>query len=83
VDRRAGVDRRSTERLKLIREEIDREIEINTFKLNLYLYENRNVDKPTILIVEDTPGQLNLLIESLKDEYNLLFAQNGLMGSKN
>jgi signal transduction histidine kinase len=36
--------------------------------------------RPTLLICEDTPGQLHLLVEALRPEYNLIIARNGEEG---
>lgn len=36
--------------------------------------------RPTLLICEDTPGQLYLLLEALRPEYNLIIARNGAEG---
>jgi signal transduction histidine kinase len=79
-DRRARAERRSDERLKNIKDDIEREIEIDAFKIDLSQYENKSPSKPTILIVDDTPGQVNLIIETIRENYNMVFADNGVTG---
>jgi PAS domain S-box-containing protein len=43
-------------------------------------FENKNPSYPSILICEDTPGQLQLIIDCLSGGYNLFLAKNGIEG---
>jgi signal transduction histidine kinase len=78
--RRAQTDRRSSERIKTYLEAIESDHTLEQFTLDITQYENKSPSKHTILVCEDTPGQLNLLIDCLHAEYNLLFASNGIQG---
>jgi signal transduction histidine kinase len=79
-DRRSGVDRRQENRVKMIQAQIEQDKFIEKTAFDISKYENIFPSQPTILICEDTPGQLHLLIECLKDDFNLLFAENGIGG---
>jgi signal transduction histidine kinase len=79
-ERRTGVERREQERLRQLKDGVEKLIQVEAFKINLEDYENKNPAKPTLLIVDDTPGQINIVIEGLMSDYNLVFAQNGKEG---
>jgi signal transduction histidine kinase len=79
-DRRSGVDRRMASRLEYYLQQVEQDYESVKLNVDPRQFENRKPDKPTILICEDTVGQINLLIECLQDDYNLLFAGNGVEG---
>lgn len=76
-ERRSGVDRRQLSRVKLIQEQIEKGTIDENFSFDISQFENKDPHKPSILICEDNYGQLNLLIEGLKHDYNLLIAVNG------
>lgn len=44
------------------------------------LQQHHRTGLPTILVCEDTPGQLYLLIEALRNDYNLFIGRNGEEG---
>ena len=71
-------DRRQNERTTSFIKMIARDTGLEMYDFSIY--ENRNPSKPTLLIVEDTPGQIHLIIEALKDNFNLIFASNGRLG---
>ncbi|MBN1981074.1 MAG: response regulator [Chitinivibrionales bacterium] len=79
-ERRSKSARRATDRAKPYIDLIEADQKMAQLKIDITKYENKKPTKQTVLICEDTPGQLNLLIESLQDEYNLLFARNGYEG---
>lgn len=47
---------------------------------NIQQFENRNPLFPSVLIVEDNPGMIKVMIDGLGDEYNLFLAFNGTEG---
>jgi signal transduction histidine kinase len=60
--------------------QIDLEIANSSIYANQNRFENNHPELPSILICEDTPGQLQLLIDCLSHEYNLFLAKNGKDG---
>jgi signal transduction histidine kinase len=80
TDRRSGVDRRQESRIKLIQEQIEHDTISEKIKIDISQFENKSPSLPTILICEDNHGQLHLLIEGLKQFYNLIIAENGKIG---
>jgi len=79
-ERRDKIDRRFEKRFEDLKNNIDIAQGISTIEFNETEYENINPDKSTILVCDDTPAQLNLIVEILKDDYNLIFARDGLKG---
>jgi signal transduction histidine kinase len=60
--------------------QINQEISGSTIYGDQSRFENNHPELPSILICEDTPGQLQLLIDCLFNEYNLFMAKNGKDG---
>ena len=81
-DRRLKIDRRTAERMKSFADDVSRDFHNRAISIDLSAFENKDPSKPTILIVDDTPAQVYFLLETLKVEYNLLFATNGKQGLK-
>jgi signal transduction histidine kinase len=76
-DRRSKPDRRAEERRR--RYEYQQSIGLDdlarmTYAEDIRNYENRSPTKPTILLVEDNAGMMKVIVEALRDEYNLLLA---------
>lgn len=79
-DRRTGVDRRAAERRR--RFEYQQSMGIDdlanmSYTGNLADYENTRPGSPTVLVVEDNAGMMKVMVEALRDEYNLLLAPDG------
>jgi signal transduction histidine kinase len=79
-ERRSGIDRRQLSRVKLIQDQIEKGALDENLPFDISQFENKDPQKPSILICEDNYGQLNLLIEGLKHDYNLFIAVNGRDG---
>jgi signal transduction histidine kinase len=79
-EKRSGIDRRQQNRVKLIQDQIEKGASEENIIIDISLYENKAPQMPSILICEDNYGQLNLLIDGLKNEYNLVIALNGREG---
>jgi signal transduction histidine kinase len=79
-ERRSGIDRRQQNRVKLIQDQIEKGLLEEKIVIDVSQYENKAQLMPSILICEDNHGQLHLLIEALKNDYNLFIAQNGKEG---
>lgn len=92
-DERRKSRRRSSDNIKDItgRREVDRTLKFELqqkFNLDdlisishiedILSYEDNNPDYPSILIVEDNPGMLKVIVDAMHDEYNLFIAQNGI-----
>ncbi|MBD3240575.1 MAG: response regulator [Chitinivibrionales bacterium] len=82
TDRRTQPDRRAEERRK--RFEYQQSMGIDdlarmSYTENLDLYEAQRPSAPSVLIVEDNPGMMKVMVEALKDEYNLFLARNGMI----
>jgi signal transduction histidine kinase len=69
-----------TNRIHLFKRRIEQDASHQALYGDLSDYENRNPSLPTILVCEDTPGQLRLIVDCLSSSYNLLLAQNGVQG---
>jgi len=48
-----------------------------TYVEDIMGYEEGNPQCPSILIIEDNPGMLKVIVDALRDEYNLYIARNG------
>ncbi|MCP4198167.1 MAG: response regulator, partial [Proteobacteria bacterium] len=76
-DRRQQPDRRSAERRKAFeyqqRMGLD-ELARMTYADNVREYESQNPALPTILILEDNAGMMKVIVEALREQYNLLLA---------
>jgi signal transduction histidine kinase len=79
-ERRSGLDRRLESRVKIVQDQIEQEALIEKITIDISQFENKAPSLPTILICEDNHGQLHLLIEGLKDNFNLIIAENGREG---
>jgi signal transduction histidine kinase len=82
-ERRSGVDRRAEERRRSF--EYCRNMGIDalarmTFADNVFDFENQNPCRPTILILEDNLGMMKVVVETLREDYNLLLAEDALVG---
>ncbi len=77
MDRRSGLDRRSSARLRRFeyqqRMGLD-ELAQMTYADNVRDYESQNPALPTILVIEDNAGMMKVIVEALREEYNLLIA---------
>ncbi len=51
-----------------------------TFADNVYNYENQNPNHPTILIMEDNPGMMKVIVEALREDYNLIPVGDAIKG---
>lgn len=83
--RRSGADRRSEERRKSFeyRQRIGLdELAGMTFADNVFDFENQTPSRPTVLILEDNPGMMKVIVEALRDDYNLLLAEDAFVGIK-
>lgn len=85
ADRRAGADRRSEERRRNF--EYRQSMGLDslarmTYAGNVFDFENQCPSKPSILILEDNPGMMKVVVEALRDDYNLLLAADGFAGLK-
>lgn len=81
-DRRTRPDRRAEERRR--RFEYQQSMGIDdlakmSYTENLDLYEAQRPSAPSVLIVEDNPGMMKVMVEALRDEYNLYLAKNGVV----
>jgi signal transduction histidine kinase len=79
TQRRSGRDRRAEERRR--RFEYQQSMGLDdlakmSFAGNIEMFENMNPALPTVLIVEDNPGMMKVVIEALRQEYNLLLARD-------
>ncbi|MBD3392466.1 MAG: response regulator [Chitinivibrionales bacterium] len=77
VDRRQKTDRRADERRRSF--EYQQRMGLDdlagmTFADNVRDYENLDPAADTILIVEDNPGMMKVIVEALREDYNLLLA---------
>lgn len=79
-ERRSGTDRRLESRIKIVQDQIEQDALIEKITINIEQFENKAPSLPTILICEDNHGQLHLLIEGLKNNFNLIIAENGKDG---
>jgi signal transduction histidine kinase len=78
---RRNVERRSEERLKRFEYQKERTLKNSmAMNLDLSIYENQKTDKPTVLVLEDTDALMMIMIEALREDYNLLFGRNGEEG---
>jgi two-component system, sensor histidine kinase ChiS len=80
-DRRSGADRRAVERFR--RWEYQQRLGVDelaktTADVDFTGYENCKPDAPTVLIVEDNPGLMRVVVETLREDYNLLLAGSGV-----
>ncbi len=80
TERRSGVDRRQNSRVKFIQEQIEHNSLISKITIDITQFENIDPTLRSILICEDNHGQLHLLIQALKDSFNLIIAENGKQG---
>jgi len=80
TERRSGIDRRLENRIKIVQDKIEQDGQIEKIQINIEQFENKSPSLPTILICEDNHGQLHLLIEGLKKNFNLVIAENGMQG---
>ncbi len=81
TQRRSGTDRRAEERRKrfehqqrMCLEDLARVSHIG----DLSDYENRKPSEPTIMVVEDNPGMMKVMVEALRTDYNLLLSSEAL-----
>lgn len=79
IERRSGRDRRADERRRTF--EYQQSMGIDdlarmSFTGNIDLFENMNPSHPSILIVEDNPGMMKVVIEALRGDYNLLLGRD-------
>lgn len=81
-ERRSGKDRRKESRINEFVMQIEENRKIELLKLNFANYENKKPDCKTILICDDNPTHLQLVIDKLSESYNLLLADNGDAGLK-
>ena len=82
-DRRSGMDRRSEERRRSFEYQQSMGIDAlakMTYADNVLDYENLSPSRPTILILEDNPGMMKVIVEALREEYNLLLAEDAFVG---
>ena len=75
-----GTDRRMIERKRKF--EYQQTLELDTLAKmahaeNIMDYENLNPASPSVLIVEDNPGMMMVVVGALRDEYNLFLARDG------
>ncbi len=85
AERRSGMDRRADERRKSF--EYFRNMGIDalagmTYADNVFDFENQKPCRPTILVVEDNLGMMKVVVETLREDYNLLLAEDALVGLK-
>ncbi len=80
VDRRTVADRR----LKSPRQRFEYQLRYGfedlakmSFAEDLGTYENLSPSRSTILLVEDNPGMMKILIDAMRQDYNLLLAPDG------
>ncbi len=79
-DRRRGIDRRAQGRRK--RFEYMQSLGVDDLAKmapieDLMAHEDQNPASPSILIVEDNPGMMKVIVDALRDDYNLLLASDG------
>jgi signal transduction histidine kinase len=67
-----------TGRIRFFQDQIAQDSSHQALYGDLAELENRKPHLPTILVAEDSPGQLRLIVDSLSDSYNLLLAHNGI-----
>ena len=82
-DRRSGADRRAEERRRSFEYQQSMGVDAlakMTYADNVLDYENQSPSRPTILILEDNPGMMKVIVEALREEYNLLLAENAFVG---
>lgn len=77
TQRRSGSDRRADERRRTF--EYQQSMGLDdlarmSFAGNIDMFENMSPSQATILIVEDNPGMMKVVIEALRHDYNLLLA---------
>ncbi|MBN1308564.1 MAG: response regulator [Chitinispirillaceae bacterium] len=77
--RRSGRDRRDDERRRMF--EYQQSMGLDdlakmSFTGNIEMFENMSPSLPTVLVVEDNPGMMKVVIESLRHEYNLLLGRD-------
>jgi signal transduction histidine kinase len=78
--RRSGVDRRMVERRKKFEYQLTLgldDLAKMSYAEDIKDYENRNPASPSVLIVEDNPGMMKVIVEALQDDYNLVLSRNG------
>lgn len=63
--------------IPLLKRAIEAESQNSDYLEDLAAYENASPEKLTLMLVDDTPGQLSLTVTALKKDYNLLIAQSG------
>ncbi len=82
-ERRHGPDRRTVERRKAFEYQqqmgLD-ELARMTYADNVRDYESHNPALPTILILEDNAGMMKVIVEALREQYNLLLAFDAFEG---
>ncbi len=79
TQRRSGRDRRADERRRMF--EYQQSMGLDdlakmSFTGNIDMFEGMNPSQPTILIVEDNPGMMKVVIEALRHDYNLLLGRD-------
>ncbi|MBN1577456.1 MAG: response regulator [Chitinispirillaceae bacterium] len=77
--RRSGRDRRADERRRKF--EYQQSMGIDdlarmSFAGNIEMFENMSPSQPTVLIVEDNPGMMKVVIEALRHDYNLILGRD-------
>ncbi|MBE9547246.1 MAG: response regulator [Proteobacteria bacterium] len=78
--RQSDADRRMAERKKKIEYQLTLgldDLAKMTYSEDIMSYENRSPERPSVLIVEDNPGMMKVVVEALCDEYNLFLGGNG------
>ncbi len=63
--------------IPMLKQAIESESKYPAFRNDPRSYENKSPEKLTLMLVDDTPGQLSLTIASLSKDFNLLIAQSG------
>ena len=80
TDRRSREDRRGRERRKKFEYQMALgldDLAKMTYAEDVMEYENQRLESPSVLIVEDHPGMMKVIVNALCDEYNLLLAGTG------
>lgn len=79
-ERRSGKDRRLESRIKEITDTIENDTSIESVKKHYSEFKNKRPECKTILLCEDTPAHMRLIVEKLLDKFNLVLAENGKKG---
>jgi signal transduction histidine kinase len=79
-ERRSGKDRRLEGRIKELADAIEHDTSIESIKKNYHELEKKRPECKTILLCEDTPAHMRLIVEKLLDKFNLVLAENGKKG---